>query len=144
MPNDAVFIDANVFVYFLDETSDWHEKTVTTLQRLLETNHNLYTSHHVLEEVLFIVSRLAPDRESVVDAVDTIAAIPNLSLVEPPPDISFAKRYARLYQKSKAGLNDTLLLQLMQDAGITALFSYDAAFLKQAQTMGIVSATDFH
>ncbi|HJQ09222.1 MAG TPA: type II toxin-antitoxin system VapC family toxin [Candidatus Saccharimonadales bacterium] len=132
-----VFIDANVLIYFLDETATQHEQVVSTLQRLHDTQTSLYTSHHVLEEVLFIVSRLSKDKDIISVAIQQIADIPNLNLVEPAADFGFALSYAKLYKSSKIGINDTLLLQLMLDADIKRLFSYDEKFLKQADSLTI-------
>lgn len=135
----AVFVDANALIYFLDETADQHVSVVALLQRLVEEQTDLYTSHHVLEEVLFIVSRLSPDKEMISAAVQQIASIPNLNLVEPAADFEFAERYTKLYRSSKVGINDTLLLQLILDAHIPRLLSYDQAFLKQASLLKLKS-----
>lgn len=132
-----VFIDANVLIYFLDETAVQHEQVISTLQRLNDTSIGLYTSHHVLEEVLFIVSRLSQDKDITSVAIAQIANIPNLNLVEPAADFGFALNCVNLYKSSNVGINDTLLLQLMLDAGITCLFSYDEKFLKQADSLAI-------
>ncbi len=143
MPDSAaavvkpVFIDANVLVYFLDETAEFHQAVVDGLQRLVDGNVDLYTTHHVLEEVLFIVSRLSADTSAVSMAIKQIAAIPNLQLAEPAADFAFAERYTTLYRSSKVGINDCLLLQLMLDAGLTMQYSYDAKFIKQAALLNI-------
>lgn len=132
-----VFVDANVLIYFLDETAMQHDEVVNTLQRLNDEQTDLYTSHHVLEEVLFIVSRLSQSKGKVSAAIQQIANIPNMNLVEPATDFRFALSYVKLYKSSKVGINDTLLLQLMLDAGITSLFSYDERFLEQAHSLNI-------
>lgn len=133
----AVFVDANVLVYFLDETAELHADVVGHLQELVDNQVRLYTSHHVIEEVLFIVYKISRSKDAVDIAVREIAALPNLMLAEPEADFSFVKRYAKRYRSSKVGINDTLLLQLMIDAGISELFSYDEQFLKQAAASGI-------
>ena len=135
----AVFVDANALIYFLDETAEQHAQAVTLLQQLTNEQTDLYTSHHVLEEVLFIVSRLSSDKGMISVAAQQIAGIPNLNLVEPAADFEFAERYTKLYRSSKVGINDTLLLQLILDAQISRLFSYDQAFLKQASVLKIKS-----
>ena len=134
---DAVFIDANALIYFLDETAAQHNQTVKTLQVLVDAQSDLYTSHHVLEEVLFIVSRLSNTKDDISLAIQQIAQIPQLELVEPAADLGFALSYVKLYKSSKVGINDTLLLQLMLDAGIRRLFSFDQNFLEQASLLGI-------
>lgn len=135
--SEPIFIDANALVYFLDETAEPHQEVVGQLQRLVDNGDELYTSHHVIEEVLFVVSRLSSDKDSLTTAVRQIVRIPNLQLVEPDADLAFAARYVKLYQSSKVGINDTLLLQLMLDAGIARLFSYDEKFLRQAKRYNI-------
>ena len=139
--SQAVFIDANALIYFLDKTAQQHEPVIIILQRLVDTQSDLYTSHHVLEEVLFIVSRLSPDKQSISAAAGQLSSIPNLSLVEPAADFEFAKRYSKLYRSSKVGINDTLLLQLMLDAEISRLLSYDQELLKQASLFKIKRVT---
>ena len=134
----SVFIDANTFIYFLDETAQQHGSTITALQKLVDKQTELYTSHHVIEEVLFIVAKLAT-AQAVTIAIERIAELPGLLLVEPDTDLTFARRYVKLWQKSKVGINDALLLQLMIDANIRHLFSYDETFAKQAIKFGITS-----
>lgn len=134
---EPVFIDANVLVYFLDETAGLHGEVIAKLQELLDAGTELYTSHHVLEEVLFVVSRLSPGKESVATAIQQVAQIPNLKLAEPAAEFAFAERYIQLYRDSKVGINNTLLLQLMVDSGIARLFSYDEKMLQQANSLGI-------
>ena len=72
----SVFLDANVLVYFLDETAQQHSRTVKKLQGLINSGSALYTSHHVLEEVLFIVSKLANNKGDVATAIKQIGNIP--------------------------------------------------------------------
>ena len=131
-----VLIDANVLVYYLDETAGNHKAAVSRLQKLLDDDEQLVTSHHVIEEVLHVLSRLEPDAD-LVKAVRKIALLPDLLLAEPSPDIDFAKRYAKLNDKLKTGINDALLLQLMLDAGITKLFSFDRKLLNRAALLHI-------
>ena len=137
----AVFVDANALIYFLDETAEQHAPVVMLLQQLVDAQIDLYTSHHVLEEVLFIVSRLSPDKGAITSAIQQVSAIPNLRLVEPAADFEFAERYTKLYLNSKVGINDTLLLQLILDAEIPILLSYDQKLLKQASLLKIEQVT---
>src|SRR5665213_2465727 len=99
-----VLLDANVLVYYLDETADNHMLTTTTLQRLVDDDEQLVTSHHIIEEVLFVLSKITPD-EDLTAAVARIAKLPDLILVEPSPSIDFAQRYAALSGRLKAGVN---------------------------------------
>jgi len=133
----SVFLDANILIYFLDETAQQHQAVIATLQRLVDDATDLYTSHHVIEEVLFIVGKLSGSKDAVVSAVQTMVALPGLVLIEPDADVEFAIRYARLWQSMNLGVNDALLLQLMVDARIKHAFSYDTALLKQVKVLGI-------
>jgi len=141
MDNLVVFLDANVLVYSLDKTSEQHSETVEIIQRLLDERTILCTSHHVIEEVLHIVQRLPQSNTTLSEVVKEINKIPDLTLIEPATNIEFARRYASLSQKLNAGVNDSLILQLMLDAGITRLFSYDKKMLKQAKILGIEQVT---
>jgi predicted nucleic acid-binding protein len=131
-----ILLDANALVYFLDESADQHKEVIKKMQQLVDDQEQLVTSHHVIEEVLFVLSRY-DSTASLETAVEKIGAIPELMLVEPSPNVLFARRYAALSKQLNMGLNDALLLQLMLDAGINQLFSYDKKFLNKAMSMGV-------
>lgn len=131
-----VLIDVNVLIYYLDETAKNHKLTVACLQKLVDDQEQLVSSHHVIEEVLFVLSRITPGA-NLARAVERISEIPGIILVEPSPHIEFAKRYAILCEELHMGVNDALLLQLMLDGGIKRLFSYDKRFLKRAAQLNI-------
>lgn len=134
-----ILLDANVLIYYLDETAEKNVETVTLLQSLVDEQEQLVTSHHVIEEVLFALSKIQPDAD-LVKAVHRISEIPELILVEPSPHLAFAERYAALKTTHQMGVNDALLLQLMLDVGITRLFSYDKQFVSRAASLGIEQA----
>lgn len=129
-------LDANILIYYLDETADNHKAVVGTLQKLVNDQEQLATSHHIIEEVLFIFSKADP-KADLVKIVNGINKLPNLILVEPSPSIDFAKRYAKLSTELNAGINDALILQLILDAGIAQIFSYDKKLLNQAKKLSI-------
>ena len=135
-----VLLDANVIIYYLDETAEKNAETVCLLQSLIDEQEQLVTSHHVIEEVLFALSKIQPDAD-LVKAVHRISEIPGIILAEPSPNLAFAERYAALREKLQMGINDALILQLMLDAGITTLFSYDKQFVSRANDLGIKQAT---
>ncbi len=131
-----VLLDANVLIYYLDETANKNTETTRLLQRLIDEQEQLVTSHHIIEEVLFTVLKIYPEAD-LVKAVHRIGEIPRLILVEPSPHLGFAERYAALRNQQKMGVNDALLLQLMLDADISRLFSYDKQFVNRAASLGI-------
>jgi predicted nucleic acid-binding protein len=133
--NSQVFLDANILIYSLDETSEYYSDTVTAIQKLLDKETTLCTSHHVIEEVLYITRKISSIAASEV--IKEISKIPNLVLIEPDATLGFAKRYAKLSDEFNLGINDALLLQLMIDAGINSLFSYDKKFINKAIKLGI-------
>ena len=135
-----VLLDANVIIYYLDETAEKNAETVSILQNLVDEQEQLVTSHHVIEEVLFALSKIQPDAD-LVKAVHRIGEIPGIILAEPSPNLAFDERYAALRDKLQMGINDALLLQLMLDAGITTLFSYDKQFVCRATDLGIKQTT---
>lgn len=135
-----VLLDANVLVYYLDETSDSHILTIDLLQKLVDDDEQLVTSHHIIEEVLFILSKIDADID-LTKIVEKISKLPNLILAEPSPNIDFAMRYAQLSEKLKAGVNDALILQLVLDAGITKMFTFDKKLQKDAQALNIEQVT---
>jgi predicted nucleic acid-binding protein len=139
MTSSPVFLDANALVYALDETSNQYEKVVALIQGLLDKGVTLCTSHHVIEEVLHIARRVS--NVGAGDVVKEISKIPGLVLVEPDAMLAFAERYAALSDRLHMGVNDALLLQLMLDAGITRLFTYDKQFMSRAKELGIELVT---
>lgn len=138
MTSSQTFLDANTLIYALDETSEQHAAVVDTVQRLLDKDVTLCTSHHVIEEVLHVVRKIGGTTAGEV--VKEIGKIPGLVLIEPDAVLAFAERYSVLIDKLRMGVNDALLLQLMLDAGITQLFSYDKQFVNRATGLGIESA----
>lgn len=130
-----VFLDANSIIYALDQTSDQYSEVVHIIQKLLDKGTALCTSHHVIEEVVHIARRVADIPATAV--INEVGKIPGLILIEPDATLSFAERYAKLSDTLKMGVNDSLLLQLMLDAGITHLLSYDKQFVQQASSLGI-------
>lgn len=132
-----VFLDANAIIYALDETSSYYNFTVKIVQSILASGAQVCTSHHVIEEVVHVVVKTTDGQITAQQVIDEIAKIPNLVMVEPAAQMSFAKRYAALCDTHNLGVNDALLLQLMIDSGITSLLSYDKKFVKKAELLGI-------
>ena len=135
MASSQVFLDANAIIYALDETSERYSGTVACIQRLLDEDATLCTSHHVIEEVLYIARKIGDTSTGRI--VKEIGKIPDLVLVEPDATLAFAERYAELSDRLRMGVNDVLLLQLMRDAGVTRLLSYDKQFVNRADDLGI-------
>jgi predicted nucleic acid-binding protein len=132
----VVLLDANVLVYYLDETSDSHTLTINLLQELIDDDEQLVTSHHIIEEVLFILSKIDPEIDLRM-IVEKVSRLPNLILAEPSPSIDFAMRYAQLSEKLKVGINDALILQLALDADVTKMFTFDKKLKRDALTLNI-------
>jgi predicted nucleic acid-binding protein len=74
-----VLLDANVFIYHLDETSEKNVETVRLLQELVDEQEQIVTSHHAIEEVLFVFSRIQPNID-LVKVVHCISEIPSIIL----------------------------------------------------------------
>ena len=135
--DSPVFLDANAIVYVLDETSSYYSCAVQLVQRILAGGAELCTSHHVIEEVIYVIGKATGGNITALQVVDEIEKIPNLVLVEPAAKLSFAKSYSGLIDDYNLGVNDALLLQLMIDSGITKLLSYDKKFVNKAKLFGI-------
>jgi len=137
--NQQVFLDANVLIYALDETNGQYKSVVNLIQQLLDNGVTLCTSHHVIEEVLHIARKI--NKTSATEVIKEIAKIPDLVLIEPDAVLAFAERYAALSDKYNLGINDALLLQLIIDAGIGRLLSYDKQFVVKATSLGVEQVT---
>lgn len=136
--SSQVFLDANALIYALDETNDRYEEVVALVQQFLDEDVTLCTSHHVIEEVVHVARKIGV--ASASEVVKEIGKIPGLVLIEPDALLAFAERYAKLSDVQHMGVNDALLLQLMIDAGIKRLLSYDRQFLNRASALGIQPA----
>lgn len=132
----AVFLDANVLLYYIDASSPHHQSVVETLTSLIEAGTKLHTSHHALEEVLHVTLSVF-GTDAVRGALNDISAIPGLLLIEPAPVFEFAERYTTLLATTNVGLNDCLLLQLMLDNNITHLYTYDQKLAAAATALNI-------
>lgn len=139
MTSFQVFLDANALIYSLDETSDQYDDVVALVQQLLKEGAIFCTSHHVIEEVLHIARKISGT--SAADVIKEVDKLPGLVLIEPDASLDFAKRYAILSDKFSMGVNDALLLQLMLDAEIKQLLSYDKQFVNRAINLGIKQVT---
>ncbi len=137
--NQQVFLDANALIYALDETNEKYDSVVKLIQQLLDNGVTLCTSHHVIEEVLHIARKI--NKTSAIEVIKEIDKIPDLVLIEPDATLAFAERYAALSDKYNLGINDSLLLQLMIDVGITRLLSYDKQFVVKANRLGVEQIT---
>ncbi|MES2971177.1 MAG: type II toxin-antitoxin system VapC family toxin [Patescibacteria group bacterium] len=135
MTSAQVFLDVNALIYALDETSEQYTDAVNIIQKLLDNDVTLCTSHHVIAEVIHVARKISGT--SATEVVREISKIPDLVLVEPDAVLAFAKRYAALSDKLRMGVNDALLLQLMIDAGIPQLLSYDKRLANRATSLGI-------
>jgi len=135
MTSSQVFLDANAIIYALDETSEQYRDTVACVQQLLDEDATLCTSHHVIEEVVYIAHKIS--NAPTANIVKEIGKLPGLVLVEPDATLAFAERYAKLADTLRMGVNDALLLKLMLDTGITRLLSYDKQFVNRAEDLGI-------
>ena len=133
----AFFIDANVFVYYLDPNTPQHLEVCTTLEEILNSDTAAYTSHHVIEEVLRSIFLITRSAQMVQAAVHQLASMDEVVFVEPEASFDFARKYTRLFHSVSVGLNDCLLLQLMLDSGITHLYTYDEKLARAAIALGL-------
>ena len=138
MTESPVFLDANAILYAFDETSPHFVETVAAIQRLQHADIILCTSHHVIEEVVHVMRKAGV---AATETVQTVATLPNLVLIEPDTVLAFAERYAKLSDDLHMGVNDALILQLLLDAGITKLLSFDKQFVERAAELGIKQVT---
>ncbi len=132
----TVFLDANVLIYYLDETVEFHTQTLSQLEELLNNGAQLYTSHHAIEEVLHAFYHLTHDKQLTAVVPETLQKLP-ISLVEPEPALAFAEHYAHIFIGTNIGLNDCLLLQLVLDNHLTDLYTYDVKLQAAARQQGI-------
>lgn len=137
----TVFLDANVLAYYLDEDADQHRETVKTLQKLIDSNAELFSSHHAIEETLHVFYALTREKAFALQAAKRISTLP-IRLIEPDASSDFTLRYLHLFQATNVGLNDCLLLQLMLDNKITHLYTYDEKLARAATTLNIRSITN--
>src|SRR5215213_1990549 len=118
MKNDC-FIDTNALIYLFDATSSLHKRTQKVLTKLIEEEAQLYLSHAVLEEFIFIQSKLASktkdknNYKKLLLEIETISKLPGIEIIEPSPDFSSAENVIKLLEKYTVDPNDAYILNLM-------------------------------
>ena len=121
----VIFVDSNVPMYLVGEPHPNKERALEAVRRLLQAEEILITDVEVYQEILHRYA--AVQRFDVLDnafrALDGIARI-NLPIHK--PHVLRAREILDSVRTISA--RDALHLAVMEDTGVTRIFSYDRGF----------------
>ncbi len=141
MKDMKCYIDTNVLVHFKNEDSDLHKITVNKLKNLLSEGNTLYISSLILDEFLYVFSKLlrkvTKEEKLVYDllkkALESILEMP-FELIEMPADKNVHKDSVYFMRRFNMRPRDVYHLKIMQENSVEYLFTYDRDFQKIAKT----------
>lgn len=133
-----VFLETSFFIRYFTEDDERKFKDCVKLLEIIEKGKvRPYTSNIVIFEILFVLTRLYKfSKKEVLDGVDRILAIRNLTLIE----TTNTKAAIRLFKKYNVKYPDCLIAT--QVPAKTKLVSYDADFSK-IKTVSPSTPADF-
>jgi len=127
-----IFWDSNIFIYFLEGSSEWSHRARQLLDRMSERDDELYTSTLTLGEVL--VKPLEKGNTSLVARYERFLNSSAVQLVSLDRDA--ARKYARIRLDRTIKAPDAVQLACAAAAG-TNLFVTNDARLSQKTVPGI-------
>lgn len=132
-----IFIDTNIFIYFLDKSKSKKHNDCSSLFRLIESGKiNPYTSNIVFMELVYIlVKHYKQSKKAAAKTLLTLAEMRNLSIIEKSNSF-LAINYFRDYN-TKFG--DCLIAtQIPSD---TTIITYDKEFSRFPNLTTMTAAT---
>jgi len=138
-----LFLDANILIYLFDETSTLHKQTIKLLNKEIKKSSELFISHHVLEEFIFIQIKLATithesdSYNKLREDFKRIAQIPTLSFVEPEENFDFIAGIIDLMERYQILANDAYILAIILQNKNMGLMTYDKKLVKVANKLKI-------
>ncbi|MBA3551224.1 PIN domain-containing protein [Patescibacteria group bacterium] len=146
--NSNCFIDTNVWVYLLQEDADQHPAVATQFRLFAQNKTQLYLSPDVLEEFLFIFSKLnrLKGRENIYNAlkegVNRIRKIPTLEYVSLPTKVDIAYTVIDLMEKYLLSSTDAYILLTVLQNRIPSLMTFDKQLQKAAKATGKIEVIE--
>ena len=60
------FIDSNFFIALSNKTDSTHKKALKILKKIQNSNIDFYTSYHIIDEVLTVLSQRLSKKEAII------------------------------------------------------------------------------
>ncbi len=60
-----VLIDTNIWLYYLDETSEYHKKARNTISLYIKEGYDLFITCQIIREILVVMTKFNPAKEPV-------------------------------------------------------------------------------
>jgi len=121
-----MFVDSNIFCYYLNADSEHHEVVASSLEERIE-QQDLHTSVVVLMEVShFLVNHLGPVKgtERMEDLLTVSLTVHDFDYARLTTGVDQLARHA----PQGIGGRDAAILATMREDGITTILTHDRAF----------------
>ena len=122
---DKIFLDTNIFVYYIDSSTELKQRR--DVARKLVTSHireeSGVISIQVLQEFFQVATRKIETPISIEDALEYMQYMSILQIVAPDFDMVVAA--ARLHQKYSLSFWDALIVQAARTADCTQIVTED-------------------
>lgn len=130
----SCYLDANVLVYFKDESSPHHEEAVSMIEQMVAERYTLYISPLVLDEFLYVATyylkqtKLPDWTGKLRKYLAAILAIPNVHLVSPSDDKKKQMMVVDYMEKCSLRPRDAYHLFIMKHWKIQYFATFDTDF----------------
>ncbi len=137
------FLDTNILVYLVDETSIFHGRVNQLMSEFEKNDTNLCVSHMVVAEFIHIFSnilRLAGEKNiyaGVINTIRRISLIPTISVISAPENFRFINSTITLMKTYQLRSNDAYILSMLQHYNLLCLFTFDQKMINVAKKLHI-------
>ena len=138
----SCLLDSNIYVYLFDDTSEHHPKVLDALERLIKKDTQFVITHHVLEEFIFVQTKLIrranlkSDYAKLQNELDKISSFA-VNFIEPSEDFQFVKRVVEVMRIFSIEANDAYILTLILEHDVELIFTFDQKLQKVARKLKI-------
>jgi len=140
---NSCFLDTNVLVYLVDESSSYHLKVKKMISQFEKNNTHLFVSHFILAEFIHVFSnllQLVKEKNiygNIEIALKKIGLIPTISIISPSEDFVFTKSVIKIMEQYKLKSNDAYILSILKEKDIPYLATFDQILIKAAKKLNI-------
>lgn len=142
------YLDANILIYFKNENSPFYSKTSSLIEYLVTENYRLFISSLVIDEFLYgfkfhLGNRRKDVFRSLERALSEILDLPNLELVNPPPEKFFQLKIIEIMKNFDLHPRDAYHLLMMIKNKIKFFATFDNDFKNVFKKKIIISPFSF-
>ncbi len=127
------YLDSNVLIYFKDEQAPQYSQAKEKMATLLEKDCQFFVSPLVLDEFIHGARKTFLKNQTnlyspLARALESILAIPYLTIINPPTDIFAQKQVVSLMKKYSLRPRDAYHLLIMETNEIEGFATFDSDF----------------